>query len=523
MKKIKIALVKPPATYADWYKRPVIGLSFISASLEKAGVECKIFDALYQSWSEEKLVQQVEAYRPDMVGLTAMTHEITPATRIAKTLKDRSNQITTVVGGAHIAALPKGTLEEFSIFDYGIYGEGEKTIEELIKFLFDRNSELDIHAIDGLVHRNKDQVIVNQQRPGLTSEEMENFPFPAFHQYYGDNTKALAGRDSYYVIYTARGCPYKCSFCMTVLGKQLRGASIERVVEEVEYAISHYGAHTINFSDEIFLFNSKRTKSLLQLMIDRGLHKKIRWSGLTRVNMVVMKGGEELIALAKESGCYNLEMGVESGDNDILKSINKGMTAEDAKEAVKIIKSNNISLGTYYILGQPNETRETAQKTIDLAAELNTNTIAVGIMVPYPGTEIAKMAKRGEAGYRLLTEDWTEYDKYGARSLELKNLSYQELLKFQKKAYFKMYLKNFRLFDMLRFTWERKSALWYFFKKKMRPLLTSDKSISSMASQPVTLATTKHSLADVGPHRFIKSSPTDTGPNRHLQRDGRPA
>jgi radical SAM superfamily enzyme YgiQ (UPF0313 family) len=196
-------------------------------------------------------------------------------------------------------------------------------------------------------------------------------------------------------------------------------------------------------------------------MIERGLPRQIKWSGLTRANIV----NQELIALAKQAGCFRLEMGVESGDDDILKSIHKGVTVEQVKKAVKIIKQNDISLGTCFILGHPNETRKTAQKTIDLAAELNTDTIAVGIMVPYPGTEIHEMAKRGEGGYHLLSEDWSEYDKYGGKSLELTDLSYEELQRYQRWAYIKLYLRNLRLFDIASFLWRRKRALRYFFSR----------------------------------------------------------
>jgi len=457
----KVALIKPPATYADWFNRPVLGLSYISACLEQNGFDCRIFDAVFWRWSDKELVHHVENYRPDLVGMTAMTHEITRAAHIATLLKNRLNKIPTVVGGPHITALPTRTLAEFPAFDYGVCGEGEKTIVELARLLLDGGSVPDLRSIKGIVFRDKEEIIVNEPRPFLESEELEKLPYPAFHHYYGDDSKALAGSHSYYVMFTARGCPYNCSFCMQVLGRQVRCFSPERIVKEIEYSISRYGAHTIDFADEIFLFNNKRTHEILQLMIERDLPKQIKWSGLTRANMV----NRELIALAKQAGCFRLEMGVESGDNDILKSIRKSITVEQVKEAVKIIKQNDISLGTCFLLGHPHETRETAQKTIDLAAKLNTDTIAVGIMVPYPGTEIREMAKRGEGGYRLLSEDWSEYDKYGGKSLELKNLSHEELLKYQRWAYIKLYLKNLRLFDIVNFLWKRKRALWYFFSR----------------------------------------------------------
>ena len=158
-------------------------------------------------------------------------------------------------------------------------------------------------------------------------------------------------------------------------------------------------------------------------------------------------------------------MGVESGDNGILKAIGKGITVEQVKRAVRIIKKAGISLSTYFILGHPNETEQTLRKTVDLAAELNTNTIAVGLMVAYPGTRVFDMALRGEGGYRLLTQDWSEYDKYFARSLEIEGLPYKELVRWQRRTLISLYLRNFRFLDALRYVLQRRRALQFFFKR----------------------------------------------------------
>src|SRR5512137_538562 len=109
----RVALIKPPATYADWYRRPVLGLSYIAACLEQEGLDCRIFDAVFRGWSEDELVRQVALYRPDMLGVTAMTHEIATAAHIVELLKERLGTIPAVVGGPHVTALPQRTLAQF--------------------------------------------------------------------------------------------------------------------------------------------------------------------------------------------------------------------------------------------------------------------------------------------------------------------------------------------------------------------------------------------------------------------------
>lgn len=459
---MKIALIKSPATYAHWYKQPALGIAYISACLESKGFDCKIFDAYFRSWSQAELVRRVKDYNPDAAGVTAMTHEITQASEIVSELKKLLN-IPVIIGGCHITAMSERTLAEFPVFDYGVYGEGERTTTELLEYLQKRGTMPQLSDIKGLVYRDKGQIVVNEPRPFMAADELDALPYPSFHHYYTDGSQALAAKHCYYVVFTSRGCPYNCAFCMQVLGRKVRRRSAQSILQEIDLAIEHYGAHTINFADEIFLFDNQCTRELLESFIRIDLPKRIRWSALTRANFVSL----ELITLAKKAGCFRLEMGIESGDDGILKTIGKGITTEQVKQAVKIIKEVGISLGTYYILGHPNETPETLQKTAELAIELNTDTIAVGLMVPYPGTRIFDLALQGKSGYRLLSQDWAEYDKYGGKVLEIEGLPYEQLVKRQRQTLVNLYLKNFRFLDCLKFFWKRRRALQFIMKKKI--------------------------------------------------------
>ena len=456
---MKMALVKLPASYADWYRRPVLGLAYIAAYAKQQGFDCRIFDAYFHKWPHGELLDRVKAYAPDVVGITAMTHEISRAAELAAQIK-KQTPVPVVVGGCHVTALPERTLAEFPAFDYGLRGEGEKAAVELLTHLRDRAA--DPRPIAGLIFRDGNRVIVNEPRPFMTGEELDALPFPDFSDYYGHDPRALASKHAYYVMFASRGCPFRCAFCMQVLGRKVRKRSPENVIREMEMAIQRWGAHTFDFADEIFLFDTPDTRRVLEMLIEKGFPNKITWTGLTRANFV----NPEIIALAKRAGCTRLEMGVESGDDAILKAINKAITVDQIRQAVKVIKQAGIPLGTYYILGHPGDTRETVKKTIELAVELNTDTIAVGIMVPYPGTRIYEMAKEGEGGYRLLTEDWSRYDKYGAQAMEIQGLPHDELEGLQRKAILQLYVRNFRLIDCFDYFWKRRKAVYYFVKKR---------------------------------------------------------
>jgi anaerobic magnesium-protoporphyrin IX monomethyl ester cyclase len=449
---MRIALVKLPATYADWYKRPVLGLSYLAAVAERAGHDCRILDAYFNDWSETQLIERVLAYRPEVIGFTAMTHEVKVAGRIAARLKESSRAVT-VIGGCHVTALPERTLAEFPALDFAVCGEGERTFLELLSHIGSGRTE-EPGDIRGLVYRTVRGIRMNGPQPSLSPAELDLLPLPAFHHYYGEDARALAGRGSEYVMLSGRGCPFGCAFCMRVLGQKVRRRSAEGVVREMDYAATHYGAHTFDFEDDVMLVDSEATRVLLQLMVDSGLSRRVRWSGMIHAAFV----RPELVALAKKAGCYRIWMGVESGDDSILKTINKGITVDQVRRAVKTIKQAKVGTGTFFILGHPGETEETAHKTMNLMAELNTDAVAVGLMVPYPGTAIYEMAAHGENGYRLLSDDWSEYDKYGGRALELDGMPWEKLAGMQRSALLNFYVENLRLYDLARYAWHRRRA-----------------------------------------------------------------
>lgn len=458
---MRIALIKPPPTYSNWYKRPVLGISYIAACIERKDFIVRIFDSYFNDWNTIQLLEKIIEFKPDIVGFVSMTHEIMMAVNTAYQIKEKL-QVPIIIGGPHITALPEQTFNEFPVFDYGVVGEGEETLLELVQRLV--SGKNDLSDIKGLVYRIDNRIVVNKPRPYLTTIKLNRLPLPAFHNYYKRGCNALSGKNNKYVMISSRGCPYRCSFCMQVLGHKIRYRSIDSICDEIEYAIREYGAHTIDFVDEIFLFNNDRTHKLLLTFIKKDFPLKIRWSGLTRANMV----NKEIIKLAKEAGCMKLDMGVESGDDKMLQRIRKSTTIKQIKEATKIIKNEGIPLMTYYIIGHPGETYETAMKTIRLACNLNTDEIAVGLMVPYPGTEIYQMAKENKYGYKLLSENWTEYDKFGGRVISNKELSYKTMVTLQKKAYLFYYLKNCRFYDLLKDIWKKKSAIIHFATRKCK-------------------------------------------------------
>lgn len=447
---MKAAIINTPVLQTveshDLPDYPHAGIGYLSEYLKSKGIECDVIDAKLLRLSVKDVVRRIKENKYDIIGISAMTHDIAQAENLARAVKKLMPNIKIIIGGVHATALPKQTLEDFPHFDYLIHGEGEITMYELAKAI---EAKKGFDKVLGIAYRKGKKVIVNP--PGERVENLDELPFPDYSQF---------PRCPEYHITTSRGCPYNCVFCMSPYGrKKIRERSPQKVIEELKI-IDSYHPKVIKFNDETFGFNKPRAMELLDLIIKNNLHHTKKIASL-RANHVDL----ELLKKMKEAGFYMVDYGIESGNAEILKRIKKGVTLEQTELAVKLTKQAGIKVGANYIIGHPGETWETAMQTINYAVKLNGDVNAIGLMVPYPGTEIATMAEKGEWGYKVLSHDWKDYNKQLGNALELKTLSRKQMEKLQLIGYVKILLWNFRILDFIRFCWEYRRAGIAFLKK----------------------------------------------------------
>jgi anaerobic magnesium-protoporphyrin IX monomethyl ester cyclase len=402
----KVLLINPPSAGTSYVSREgniaLSGIGYMAAYLEKHGLSCSIIDGKCEGLAIDDVCNRSISNCADLVGISSMTPDIIAAGKIAKNIKRSRPHTHIVVGGAHAIARPTETLQEFPEFDFIVIGEGEETLLELAKALSD-NKDLD--AIDGLVYRQNEDIKVNPHRHYL--EDLDSLPFPAWDKF------PLKGHT--FGVVSARGCPYRCSFCMRALGQKVRERSAENVVEEISWLVNKFHARKIIFRDETFTLHVKRVIKITDLLLSKGLHKKIKWTAQTRVNC----GNKEVFAQMKKAGCETIEFGVESGNQEVL--------------------------------GHPFETEESINDTINFAIKLKPHHLSFGIMSPYPGTKIWEMAQKGEGNYRLLSLNWEDFLRFGGGVLELKNLNRHRLEWLQMKSYLYFYLKTYNLIGLLQY------------------------------------------------------------------------
>jgi anaerobic magnesium-protoporphyrin IX monomethyl ester cyclase len=449
---MKILLVNPPVISVSepWFDEPDFvrtSIAFLAGYIKKYSHHDIIcLDAKFEKLNFNEVVDYCKKIKPDIVGLTAFTNEIKPAAYTAGLIKKYLPDITTIIGGAHITAIPEQTMNEFPTFDMGVFGEGEETFLELCNALEKKQM---LYGIKGVIFRDNNTVIKNPERARILDQD--SIPIPAW--------ESMPPSDTYY-IQTVRGCPFNCLFCLNHNGKVARKRSLPLVIEEIEFLIKR-GAKRISFGDELFSVDMKRTFELMDLMIKHKIGEKIQWDIQTHVGYV----NDELLAKMKEANIFRCEMGIEAGDEEVLKKMGKATNPDMIYKAFKLAKKHKITTGSFLLIGQPDETIKTIWKTIKIGIRVNPTEPIIGTMVPYPGTEVAKMAANKEGGYKLITTDWDNYSKQINGALEFTGISKRKLEFFQIAGYTLIFLMNGRIIDFIKFFWKYKTAGIALFKK----------------------------------------------------------
>lgn len=425
-----------------------LSLATLAGYLRPHGYDLNCVDAKFERLDHDAVLERVRRYQPDLVGLTAFTNEVKPCAEVARRIRRELPGVRIVLGGVHVTAVPERTLREFPEIDFGCVGEGEQTLLDLCNALRDGT---DMGTVDGLVWRSGEALVRNRPRQNI--RDQDSIPMPAWDL-------LPAARE--YTVMTLRGCPFSCQFCANPNGRIVRKRSAERFVDEIEWLVEHMAPDRLFICDEIFSVDRKRTHRILDDLIDRGLHERVEWMAQTHVNFV----DEDLFRKMKAAGAYMVGFGIETGDLAKLRSLNKGIRSyEKILEARRAAKRARLPVEAYFIIGQPDETYESARNTIRLARRLNPDLPIFGIMVPYPGTEVAAMAERGEGGFRIRSDDWNDYNKQLGDALEFANLTRRDLERLQLLGYLSVFVRNLRFVDLVRFTWRFRREGITFFRK----------------------------------------------------------
>lgn len=326
-------------------------------------------------WKEIAAV--IREYQPRVVGISAKSQTFKSAVNVAKLAKHVDEKTIVIVGGPHPSMVGKEVMQHPEI-DYGIMGEGERTIVEMLQAIEDGRSLDDIR---GTVYRKDGQYIENQRRELI--EDLDALCFPhAFDDqilHDGSNYPGFAFKN----IFAVRGCPYNCFFCgsRNIWSRKVRYRSPQSIVNEIRSLQARYHLNTIHFDDDTFGVRPSYLHALCQAIQEHC--PGLSWS----CELPVQLADEQNIACMKAAGCSAIQIGVESGNDAILSAIRKNTTVEAAMRACDMIVRHGISLEVFIIVGFPQDTEATLRDTIRLMKKIRCDKISYSIFTPYPGTE----------------------------------------------------------------------------------------------------------------------------------------
>jgi len=429
--KAKIVFINPPQFTG--YPQPPMGLISLAAVLEKAEFAVTIVDANLQKLKPEEVIPRVAD--ADVVGLTAMTPTIGAALEIARIVREARHSLPILLGGPHATLLPEETLAVAPEVDIIVRGEGEKIIVDLLLALVSKQA---IGDLPGITYR-KDGEITGTP---LAKEnvDLDSLPFLAYHllQWRHYKPHPPHGRAlPFAAIITSRGCPYHCSYCSKpVFGTRFRAQSPSRVTEEIAYYKEKYHIGELAFYDDVFTLDGKRAHAIAESMLQKGL--KIPWTCETRVNLV----DRELLQHMKQAGCYAIAYGLESASPEILQTLSKNISLEQAEEAIRLTREAGIQTIGYFMLGSPGETPETVRQTIDFAIKLKLDFAQFAVTVPFPGTELYDIyLKNGHKDISWKDLSYARLEGGVTPVFESDKLSKADLQNWMKRAYQEFYLR----------------------------------------------------------------------------------
>jgi radical SAM superfamily enzyme YgiQ (UPF0313 family) len=290
--------------------------------------------------------------------------------------------------------------------------------------------------IKGVSLRKGGEVIHHPARPFI--ENLDELPLQSYHLVPHDkymHSVPTKGLRKMAAVMTSRGCPNRCTFCFRMLGQEVRYRSIESVMQELEYVLNKLNVKWVTFYDDTFTTDKQRIINICEEIKKRNLN--FEWQCFVRANCI----DDDLMEAMISSGCKVVSLGVESGNDEILKRVKKGTTVQLIRKAVDTIAKYDIEARGSFILGLPGETEETVEDTFKLIRELPLHRINVNICTPYPGTELFEQALRNE-GISLLSRDWKEFKRHGNCVVRTDDLGPDELIEYQKQATILFYTRE---------------------------------------------------------------------------------
>lgn len=409
----KVLLINPPFNIVkENYDSSIsVGLLSIATYLDSQDVSVEIIDGVRQKNYLDLIKEKIKDCQ--YAALSVMTMQIPQALAICQLIRQLNPSCQIIWGGSHPTFFVRQTIIH-PLIDIVSFGEGEKTISEIV-------SGKNLAEIQGIAYKKDGEVVINPSRELHNPAEMPLFDWELVPAEIRENLELIPSL-------TSRGCPHRCTFCINaILQNRWRGRSVDQVLTDLEIIEQrkYFRGKKLRFWDENFFVDINRAKAIISGMIERGL--VIPWETTVRADYLGPgRIDDEFMGKLKQSGCYLLSFGAESGSPRILKKIKKDVTPEQILESAKLCLKYDITPQYSFMIGLPGEERSDMRLTLKLIDKLLALSDKVQILGPqafrpYPGSSLYEecVASGWQAPQSL--EEWAHLAENQLSYLSIQN------------------------------------------------------------------------------------------------------
>ena len=412
---------------SDKFLQYPIFLAYSAAQLKAAGHSVSYIDSVIQDFDMKQTLAEARKEKPDTIFMETTTPSI-EADYVALTALKDATGAKIMVGGPHATYFHNKVLKDCPAIDMVIRHEFDTKIAGVV-------SNLDkLQKVNGITFRIGDEIIDNGD--GELCEDLNAVPFPDRDtipwQWY---LEAWYSRRPFMNMMTSRGCPYHCSFCLwpqIMYGHKQRFRSLDNVFEEITGLIRRYGLKEINIDDGTFTTNKRRVIEFCRRLREEKI--KLIWTCNGRVDTL----DDEMLAEMKKSGCKMIRIGVESGSQEVLNRIRKGLTLAQIEEGVRRVKKSGIQALGGFMFGFPYDSRKSVEQTIAFAKKLSPDQVQFSINMCYPGTSLYEYARDNDL---LLANSFQEFDMTHGPVVKTLDMEREELEHILARAYREFYFR----------------------------------------------------------------------------------
>ncbi|WP_371227452.1 magnesium-protoporphyrin IX monomethyl ester anaerobic oxidative cyclase [Roseovarius sp. 2305UL8-3] len=369
---------------------PPAWVAYLTGHLRQSGFDdIHFIDAMTDNLSDAEVAQKMEALKPDVIGVTAITPSIYRAEDVLKIARDIVPDAVRVMGGVHATFMYKQVLTEAPWIDVIVRGEGEEILSELMLAIQDGRFPAERRQIKGLAFVEDGKIVATQAastvkdlskiKPDWSVLEWSKYIYIPL------NTRVAIPN-------LARGCPFTCSFCSQwKFWRDYRVRDPKDVVDEIEDLVDNHGVGFFILADEEPTINKKKFVAFCQELIDRGLPKRVKWGINTRVTDIYRD--KDLLKFYRKAGLVHVSLGTEAAAQMKLDIFNKETKVEENKEAIRLLRKADILVEAQFIVGLDNETPETLEETYQMAWDWQPDLANWSMYTPWPFTPLFQELK----------------------------------------------------------------------------------------------------------------------------------